>query len=125
MAQSFQDLVAWQKAMDLVVAVYEATAAFPKSELYGLTSQMRRASVSVPSCIAEGHGRSTRGEFFQSLGQSRGSLLELQTQILVAERLRYLSEASGRSLLELSYETGRILNGLKNAVERQKLRLTR
>lgn len=125
MAQSYQDLVAWQKAMDLLVAVYEATASFPKSELYGLTSQMRRAAVSVPSCIAEGHGRSTRGEFFQSLGQSRGSLLELQTQILAAQRLHYLSETDGRSLLELSYEEGRILNGLMNSVERQKLRLTR
>jgi len=125
MAQSYQDLVAWQKAMDLLVAVYAATASFPKSEIYGLTSQMRRAAVSVPSCIAEGHGRSTRGEFYQSLGQSRGSLLELQTQILAAQRLHYLTEADGRSLLELSYEEGRILNGLMNSVERQKLRLTR
>lgn len=121
MAQSFQDLVAWQRGMDLVVAVYEATTSFPKTELYGLTSQMRRSAVSVPSCIAEGHGRSTRGEFCQFLGHARGSLLELQTQVILAQRLHYINEEDGQRLLEVSYEAGRILNGLMNSVERQKL----
>jgi len=81
MARSYRDLLVWQKAKALAVRIYESTEQFPKAETYGLTSQIRRAAVSVPSNIAEGQGRLTPGEFLHFLGQARGSLLELDTQI--------------------------------------------
>jgi four helix bundle protein len=105
-------LVAWQKAMDLAAEVYRATKAFPSDELYGITSQLRRASVSVPANIAEGQGRQTTGEFRQFLGHARGSLLETETHILLATRLRYISEAAAEDLLRRTAELGRVLNGL-------------
>ena len=112
MGQSYKDLVVWQKAMDFTADVYLVTRTFPKEELYGLTSQLRRAAVSVPSNIAEGQGRLSPGEFRQFLGHARGSLLEIETQLELATRLHYLkSEDSGR-LLRSSAEVGRILNGL-------------
>jgi four helix bundle protein len=85
---------------------------FPKEEIYGLTSQIRRAAVSIPCNIAEGQGRLTRGEFKQFLGHARGSLLELQTQITIAKRLTFLDEASTLSLMKSSTEIQRMLNGL-------------
>jgi four helix bundle protein len=112
MGLSYQDLIAWQKAMDLAEAIYTATRSFPKDELYGLTSQLRRAVLSVPSNIAEGQGRMTPGEFRQFLGHARGSLLESETQLLMAGRLRYLPAERVEHLLALSAEVGRILNGL-------------
>jgi four helix bundle protein len=87
-AQSFRDLVVWQKAIQLTVAVYGVTLDFPREELYGLTNQIRRCAVSVPSNIAEGQGRLSSGEFRQSLGIARGSNFELQTQLEVARALR-------------------------------------
>lgn len=89
--RSHRDLIVWQKAMDLVVMVYHASKSFPKDEMYGLTSQMRRAAVSVPANIAEGQGRRLTGEFQQFLGQSRGSLLELDTHLELALRLDYIT----------------------------------
>ena len=85
----YRELAAWKRAMDMVGMVYRATGCFPREELYGLTSQVRRAAVSVPSNIAEGQGRLTKGEFKQSLGQARGSLQEVETQILLAQRLAF------------------------------------
>jgi four helix bundle protein len=87
---SYRELIAWQKAIDVVAEVYRLTKNFPKDEMYGLTNQIRRAAVSVPSNIAEGQGRLSRGEFRHFLGQARGSVFELQTQITIAERLEYL-----------------------------------
>jgi four helix bundle protein len=87
--QSYRELFAWQKAMDFTAGVYRVTRRFPKEELYGVTSQLRRAAVSIPSNIADGQGRQTTGEFRQFLGQARGSLLETETQILLSERLEY------------------------------------
>jgi four helix bundle protein len=112
MGLSYKDLIAWQKAMDLAEEVYKATRGFPRDELYGLTSQLRRAAISIPSNIAEGQGRLTPGEFRQFLGHARGSLLETETQILMANRLHYLSEEQIGHLLKLSAELGRVLNGL-------------
>lgn len=112
MGQGFRDLVAWQKAMALVTQVYRATQAFPTEERYGLTSQMRRAAVSVPSNIAEGHGRQSPGEFRQFLGQARGSLTELETQVEIARNLGFLETAAAAALLEQASEVARILNGL-------------
>ena len=88
MAQAFQDLTVWQRAMDMTDCIYALTKAFPKEEIYGLTSQLRRASVSVASNIAEGRGRMTDGEFRQFLGIAQGSTYEVQTQLLVARQLK-------------------------------------
>ena len=98
--------------MVLVTEVYKATGCFPKEELYGLTSQLRRAAVSIPSNIAEGQGRLTKGEFQQFLGQARGSLLEVETQIRIALNLFYLNQNQADRLLEMLAEVGRLLNGL-------------
>lgn len=102
--------------MDLVLAIYERTQGFPKDEVYGLVSQMRRAAVSVPSNIAEGKGRLTdrdRSHFFY---QARGSLLELETQTLIAQKLKYISEPIGKSLLDATAEAGRMLNSLIRSI---------
>jgi len=109
---TYRDLKAWQKAMQLVTAIYASTQNFPKSETYGLAGQMRRAAVSIPSNIAEGQGRRLEGDFQHFLRNARGSLLELETQVLIAQNLRYLSQAQAEELLTLSSEVGRILNGL-------------
>jgi four helix bundle protein len=90
--KSHRDLIVWQKAMDLVMAVYNATASFPKEETYSLTSQIRRAVVSIPANIAEGQGRRLTKEFLYFLANARGSLLELDTHLEIALRLRYLDE---------------------------------
>ena len=110
--KSHRDLIAWQKAMDLVVLVYEAPAVFPKHELYGLTSQTRRAATSIPANIAEGQGRRSKSEFGQFLGNARGSLLELDTHLEVALRLKYLTPAQHERVQGLVVELGRIINGL-------------
>jgi len=87
MAQNFRDLVVWQRAIELTVCVYKLTSTFPKDELYGLSSQMRRASISVASNIAEGRGRLNPAEFRQFLGVAQGSIFELKTQVIVAREL--------------------------------------
>ena len=94
--KSHRDLIVWQKAMDLVVLIYKATEAFPKHELYGLTSQLRRAAASIPANIAEGQGRRSKPEFCQFLGNARGSLLELDTHLELALRLRIFDNQSAR-----------------------------
>lgn len=104
--------------MDLVAAIYEVSAQFPKAEVYGLTSQLRKAAVSVPSNIAEGYGRSGRREFAHALSIALGSLAEVETQILIAERLGYLKPEPRSTLMELSTETGRIVVGLMTSMER-------
>ena len=91
MGESFRDLIAWRKAMDLVTQIYRVTKAFPRDELYGLQNQLRRAAVSVPSNIAEGQARFSHKEFHHFLSQARGSLVEIETQLLIARNLTYLS----------------------------------
>ena len=90
MGESYRDLIAWRKAMDLVTDIYRVTQSFPRDELYGLTSQLRRAAVSVPSNIAEGQARFSRKEFHQFLSHARGSLVETETQLMIAQNLDYL-----------------------------------
>jgi four helix bundle protein len=116
MAQSYKDLIVWQKAMQLVTEIYRITEGFPREEIYGLISQLRRAAVSVPCNIAEGQGRLTKGEFQQFLGYARGSLLELETLIHVATNLNYLDTAQSNKLLCQSVEVGKILNGLLSSI---------
>jgi len=114
--QSYKDLIVWQKAICLVTDVYRCTETFPKKEVYGLTSQLRRAAVSVPSNIAEGQGRLSTGEFRQFLGHARGSLHELQTQLVIAENLGYLQSAQKEKLLDTSTEVDRMLSGLLSSL---------
>ena len=112
MAQAFQDLTVWQRAMELTVCVYELTRTFPKDELYGLTSQLRRASVSIASNIAEGRGRITEGEFLQFLSIAQGSTYEVQTQLLVARQLKIGEESRSHSAEALCIETSKMLGAL-------------
>ena len=112
MGKSYRDLVAWQKAMDLVTAIYRCTATFPREEIYGLTSQLRRAAVSIPSNIAEGQGRHGAAEFRHFLRQACGSLMEVETQVLIAERLQFMKPNESKEILSASTELGKILNGL-------------
>ncbi|MFZ1917757.1 MAG: four helix bundle protein [Terriglobales bacterium] len=111
---TFHDLRVWQEAMNLTEEIYRVTIDFPKHELYGLTSQMRRAAVSVPSNIAEGKGHRSDPEFVRFLFHARGSLLELQTQLLIAKRLQYLSEEKADELVAFGNGIGRGLNALIN-----------
>src|SRR5579871_1582895 len=112
MARSYRELLVWQKAKTLAVSVYRSTEQFPRSEIYGLTSQTRRASVSVASNIAEGQGRLTSGEFRHFLGQARGSLLELDTQLDIALDLRYLDQSEQQTLAREIYQVLGLLNRL-------------
>jgi len=110
--RSYEELEVWQKAMDLVMVIYNRTATFPREEIYGLTSQMRRAAVSVPSNIAEGQGRRTTGEFLNQVSMARGSLMELQTQVEIARRLTYLTPEAAQELKELLTSVAMMLNAL-------------
>jgi len=110
--KSFRELLVWQRGMELTSAIYRLTREFPKEELFGLSSQLRRAAVSIPSNIAEGQGRISRGEFIQFLGIARGSNFEVQTQIELVKELGYGSTASIGGCERLSSEVGRMLNGL-------------
>jgi four helix bundle protein len=105
--------------MEMVTEIYQLTQKFPKEELFGLTGQLRRAAVSIPSNIAEGQARLFPKEFHQFLGHTRGSLAELETQILIARNLRYLEDGEVNRLLEMAAEVGRILNRLLASVKRQ------
>jgi four helix bundle protein len=119
MSKSFRDLIVFQRALDLVVEVYSVTKTFPRAELYGLTSQLRRASVGVVSQIAEGQGRLTLGEWRQFLSQSRGSLFEVESQALIANRLEYLDDERLDQVLRNIHRTGRALAGLIQWVQRK------
>jgi four helix bundle protein len=109
MVTSHKDLLVWQRSMDLVEVVYRLTANFPSAEQWGLVSQMRRAAISVPSNIAEGYGRQATGEYRHHISIGRGSLLELETQILLARRLKSLQPADADSALKEIDEISRML----------------
>ncbi|MHC4792472.1 MAG: four helix bundle protein [Planctomycetota bacterium] len=115
--KSYKDLEVWQKAMDLVVMCYEATRDFPKSEVYGLASQLQRAAVSIPANIAEGRERKHSKEFVQHLSIAYSSLAELETHIQIAQRLDYISSDKTDRLLEITAEIGRMVNGLRKSIE--------
>jgi four helix bundle protein len=117
-SRNYRDLVAWQKAMDLVEGVYRVSKEFPREEVYGLTSQVRRAAVSVPSNIAEGEGRGADKEFAQFLRIAHGSLREVETQLMIAERLDYIDCEMTKPLLELSSEVGRVVTGLLRSLQK-------
>lgn len=113
--KTFRDLIAWQKAMALVKQIYQVTARMPGAERFGLTAQMRRAAVSIPSNIAEGHGRQSRTDYIRFLRVARGSLMELQTQLMLAEELNFIQIPP--QLNALQAETDRVLQGLIRALE--------
>jgi four helix bundle protein len=110
--QNYRDLVVWQRAMDLAQAVYDLTRSFPPDERFGLTAQVRRAAVSIPSNIAEGQGRGGEAEFVRFLRIAHGSLREVETQLTLALRCGLATEDAVRPVLDLCGEVGRLLNGL-------------
>jgi len=110
--RNYRDLDVWNKAMDLVVICYELTRKFPKHEVYALSNQLQRAAVSIPANIAEGRERQHSKEFVQYLSIAYGSLAELETHILIAERLNYIDNSQSQIVLEKTSEVGKMLNGL-------------
>lgn len=115
--KTFRDLIAWQKSVELAKMVYQASRDMPDSERFGLTMQMRRSAVSVPSNIAEGNARQTRKEYLRFLFVARGSLAELETQLTIAKQLHLLSVP--KQLSDLLAETDRVLQGLIRALQRK------
>jgi four helix bundle protein len=109
MGESFKDLLVWQRAVQMTVAIYKLTSSFPASEQFGLSNQLRRASVSVASNIAEGYGRSTKGEYVQFLGHARGSNCEVQTQLIISKELGFGSEQSRQLAENLSGEVSKMI----------------
>jgi four helix bundle protein len=116
---NYRDLETWQKAMDMVQEVYEATRDFPKEEIYGLRSQIRRAVVSIPSNIAEGQGRESVKDFLRRLSIAYGSLCETETQIVIAGRLGYIKDDASEKLMLRAGEVGRLINGLTRSLSKQ------
>jgi four helix bundle protein len=116
--KSYRDLETWQKSIELVEEVYKETRSFPKEEIYGLISQMRRAAVSVPSNIAEGQGRDSTNEILRHLSIAYGSLCELQTQMLICYKLSYLNRQTYERLEDVSASVARLINGLANSLRK-------
>jgi four helix bundle protein len=121
--KTYKDLIAWQKSIVLVTEIYALTRTFPADEKFGLTSQLNRAAVSVPSNIAEGWGRETSKNFLQFLRNSRGSVMEIQTQLIIAKNLGFVDEHSYQKLMDKSEEVGKILQGLIKSIN-AKMKLT-
>lgn len=115
----YRDLEVWQKAIKLVVECYKVIKDFPKHEIYGLSSQLQRAAVSIPANIAEGRERQHRKEFLQHISIANGSIAELETHIQIAERLSYLDTNQSKRLLDQTKEIGRTLNGLRNSLAKK------
>ncbi len=116
MGHSYRDLQVWQLAVSLVTDIYVASQQFPREEIYGLTTQLRRAAVSIASNIAEGQGRLSQREFRQFLGQARGSLMEVETQLVIASNLRYLAPEQLDKLLETSGRVKQMLYKLIQSI---------
>jgi four helix bundle protein len=116
---TYRNLDAWKVAMDLVEMTYETTSKFPAKEQFGLTSQMNRSAVSIPSNIAEGHGRKGTKEFLHHLSMARGSLCELETQIILSVRLKFQAKADAEKIWQQAQEVGKLLNGLIRSLVRK------
>lgn len=115
--RNYRDLIAWQKSMDLVEEVCILTKRFPKEEIYALSAQTRRAAFSVPCNIAEGQGRRSDREFAQFLRIAHGSLREVETQVLIAQRLKYIAAGDTRPIIDLCEAIGRLITGLQNKLK--------
>ena len=116
MGHTYRELRVWQESVEMVISVYRLTQAFPKEELYGLSSQIRRSAVSVGSNIAEGQGRLSKKDFRHFLSQARGSLFELETQLVIACRLGYISEADLQAILKQTGAINAMLSGLMQSM---------
>jgi four helix bundle protein len=121
--KSYQDLIVWQKSMNLVVNCYEISKGFPKDEMFGLSSQLKRSAVSIPANIAEGHGRNSLGEYIQFLGVAQGSLRETETHLLIALRLNFVDQAKLNNALEVAEEVSKMLGALIRGLRAKKNRL--
>lgn len=121
--KSYKDLIVWQKAIELVTEVYSISKTFPTEEKFGIVNQLNRAVVSIPSNIAEGWGRESSKNYLQFLRISRGSLMEVETLILISKNLNYLNEEKFKSISDKIEETGKILQGLIKGVQ-QRLSIT-
>lgn len=117
MLESFKELIAWQKSMDLVTQIYQVTSKFPQSEMYGLSSQIKRAVVSIPSNISEGYQRKTKNEYLQFLYISYGSCAEVETQLRIARNLSFISDVLFETTLFQLSEVSKILHGLLNSLK--------
>jgi four helix bundle protein len=122
---NYTELLVWQKAMELVEGIYQLTEKFPRKEMFGLTSQLRRSAVSVPSNITEGQGRFALGDFLQHLSIAHGSLRELETQLMIAQRLEFAQAKETKPLLVLAGDVGRLLNGLARSLRIRRTRGSR
>ncbi|MCW1963258.1 four helix bundle protein [Chryseobacterium viscerum] len=109
---NYKELIVWQKSVDLVTEIYKASAVFPKEELYGLTSQIRRSAISIPSNIAEGHSRRSTNDYLQFLKIARGSSVELETQLIISKNLNYLNPENFQILIEKTSEISKMLNAV-------------
>jgi four helix bundle protein len=117
--QTYRDLNAWKKSMDLVTEVYQLTKQLPQEEIFGLTSQARRAVISIPANIAEGHGRLHLADYRRHLSIARGSLMEVETHLLIAVRLHYLKPEQTNKTWDTLQAVGRLLNGLIRSIEQK------
>ena len=117
MIQNYRDLKVWQKSMDVVEEVYEASKSLPTNEKYGLTSQMQRSAISIPANIAEGHGRDHLGDYLRHLSIANGSLMELETHLQISQRLGYLESGVVIALLDRTSEISRMLAGLTQSLK--------
>ena len=117
MIKSYRDLKVWQMAMDLVAESYRITRLLPKSETYGLVSQIQRAAVSIPANIAEGHGREHLGDYLHHLSIANGSLMEWETHLLIVNKLSYLPMSELNEILRKTEEVGRMLSGLSKSLK--------
>lgn len=115
--RSYRDLLVWQKSVDLVVACYTLTRPFPKSETFGLAAQIQRSAASVPANIAEGHGREHLGDYLHHLSIARGSLMELETHLIVASRLTFIGKEDLDTILKRTDEISRMLAGLRKQLK--------
>jgi len=115
-ARSYRELLVWQRSMALATQIYEATRSFPREEIYGLTSQLRRAAISVPSNIAEGYGRGSDKSFSLFLTQARGSLYEVETQLEIAANLNYLSSEEAARITQSTQKIARMMNAFLRTI---------
>jgi four helix bundle protein len=122
--KSYRDLLVWQKSMDFAMQVYDIAKTFPKEELYGMTSQMKRSALSIPSNIAEGSSRRTTGEFLRYINIATGSLAEIETQIIFAARRKFIAQIKEEILLKDADEISRMLQGLYRSLESKSSRLS-
>ena len=123
--KSYKELIVWQKSIDLVIEIYKLTDKFPKSELYGIISQMRRAAISIPSAIAEGYGRKSSKEYLQYYSIAYGSALELETQIIISKKLQFISETNFYKAELLLEEVCKMLNSMIYKIKKLNIKKTK